>query len=134
MFFWYWASKSELFSDFNCRISFQDRWYFSENNFFEWVRWCQDMKRTVWIFSFYPKILWTIQFYTDMMRRAVLQHAMQVEFWPDVPWAARATIWVIRQKIYMNHIFTSTKGWQNFELWTLSVLYIVGLAYVCTSL
>ncbi len=39
-----------------------------------------------------------------MMWRAILRHAVWVEFLPDVPQATQATIWVILQKIYMNYI------------------------------
>ncbi len=39
-----------------------------------------------------------------MMWRAILKHAVWVEPLPDVPHAAWAAIWVIQQKIYMNHI------------------------------
>ncbi len=35
-----------------------------------------------------------------MMLRSVLQHAVRVEFPSEEPWAARAAIWVIWQKIY----------------------------------
>ncbi len=36
-----------------------------------------------------------------MMQRAILRHAVRVEFSLDVPPAAQATIWVIRQKKYV---------------------------------
>ncbi len=39
-----------------------------------------------------------------MMQRTVLQYAVRVKFSSDVSRVARASVWVIQLKIYMNHI------------------------------